>query len=210
MNTGTVSLVALCATFGLASPVLAQLNRPNFFERGYDQFEEEIRQMDRQQSNPSPLTVSGENLSWQRVVLREGGFSIWLPQGTVVQETETVETSAGTVEFEILATQLEFSRYVAAYSEPFDFSQLGSEAEVLEKVRDRLVERESNFEMTSDRNTSVGGLAVKDLRFENEEETISFRLILDGDRLYLLAVSQLNDVASMEAIAAFFQSFQKI
>ncbi|OAB56779.1 hypothetical protein AY599_27795 [Leptolyngbya valderiana BDU 20041] len=166
--------------------------------------------MDRQQSNPSPLTVSGENLSWQRVVLREGGFSIWLPQGTVVQETETVETSAGTVEFEILATQLEFSRYVAAYSELFDFSQLGSEAEVLEKVRDRLVERESNFEMTSDRNTSVGGLAVKDLRFENEEETISFRLILDGDRLYLLAVSQLNDVASMEAIAAFFQSFQKI
>ncbi|MDC0835771.1 hypothetical protein POG22_22660 [Geitlerinema sp. CS-897] len=210
MKTTHVSVFALLTTLGLTTPTLAQLNRPNFFERGYDQFEEEIRQMDRQQSNPSPLTVSGENLSWQRVVLREGGFSIWLPQGTVVQETETVETSAGTVEFEILATQLEFSRYVAAYSEPFEFRQLGSEAEVLEKVRDRLVERESNFEMTSDRNTSVGGLAVKDLRFENEEETISFRLILDGDRLYLLAVSQLNDVASMEAIAAFFQSFQKI
>ncbi|MGC9503479.1 hypothetical protein [Baaleninema sp.] len=214
MKVTNVSLVALLATFPVATAGLAQfhslINRPNFFERGYEAFEEEIHQLSRVGENPPSLTVSDENLMWQRVLFREGGFSIWIPYGTVVQETETVETEAGILEFDILAMHPESARYVAAYSEPFDFSQLGSDAEVLGKVRDRLLERESDFEMTVDRNLSVNGLTAKDLRFQNEEETISFRLIIESDRLYVLAVSQLNESASLEAVTAFFDSFHKL
>ncbi|MBO9997664.1 MAG: hypothetical protein J7641_01430 [Cyanobacteria bacterium SID2] len=210
MKYSTLGLCVLFATLTTANSATAQLNRPNFFERGYDQFEEEIRQLERQPNNPSPLTVSGEEMTWYQVVLREGGFSIWMPEGTVVQEIEVVETSAGSIEFSMFATQPRFSRYVVAYSEPFDFSALGTSEEVLAKVRDRLIDREANFELTSDRDTTVGNFSAKDLIFNNDEETITFRLIFAEDRLYVLAVSQLNDAASLEAVAAFFRSFQKL
>ena len=63
----------------IASPVSAGLfERPDFFERGDEEFEKEIRQFEAGQAVPdSSLTIDEANrngLLWSRLVLRGGGF----------------------------------------------------------------------------------------------------------------------------------------
>ena len=63
------------------SPVIADLfGRPDFFEKGREQFEEEIRRFERGESVPnSSLKVDEAALPWSRVVIDQAGFTALLP-----------------------------------------------------------------------------------------------------------------------------------
>ena len=101
------------------APVKAGLfDRPDFFEEGNRQFEEEIRRFDQGQTVPeSSLKVDETALPWSRVVIKEGGFTVMMPSGAITHEVEKVEAPKGDINFDIIATHPTSSRYVIAYSE---------------------------------------------------------------------------------------------
>lgn len=69
-----IVLILSCMT---TTPVLAGLfDRPDFFEEGNAQFEEEIRRFEQEESVPdSSLTIDDAALSWSRVVIKAAGFT---------------------------------------------------------------------------------------------------------------------------------------
>jgi hypothetical protein len=70
--------------------------RPDFFEQGQRQFEQEIQRLEQQQPETTPiLTVESSDTQWSPVVMREGGFVVWMPQGTLAQVQRTVDTLQG-------------------------------------------------------------------------------------------------------------------
>jgi hypothetical protein len=55
-------------------------DRPDFFEEGRQQFEEEVQKLEKKRSEPV-LTIESADL-------KEGRFTLWMPQETTVEETE--------------------------------------------------------------------------------------------------------------------------
>ncbi len=72
----------------IATPMLAiagLFDRPDFFQKGYDRFQEEIRQFERGESlsNPS-LNLDRTTLPWSRIVSDTAKFTLMLPPGTIL------------------------------------------------------------------------------------------------------------------------------
>ncbi|MEB3357264.1 MAG: hypothetical protein VKK04_11095 [Synechococcales bacterium] len=205
--------VLLTIGVGLGQPLLAQPNRPgrpDFFEEGQEQFEEEIERLEEQQPQTPLLTVEGQVTTWFPVLLREGGYSVWMPQGATTQSTHQVETPGGAVTFTLLSTTSPIGQFATAFSEPLDDPLLRSPGETLTQVQERISGWQTGFSLVGDRSFRVDDFAAREFTLQNEREVITFRLLLGGDRLYVLAVNQLPEAVSSEAIAAFFNSFQRL
>ena len=95
-------------------PVIAGLfDRPDFFEQGQDQFEEEIRRFESGESIPDfNLQIDDSALSWSPVVIKAAGFTAMMPSGAITHEAEIVEGAKGDINFDIIATHPSSSRYV--------------------------------------------------------------------------------------------------
>lgn len=187
---------------------LAQVlrDRPDFFEDGRQQFEGEIQRLEK----PTPqsvLTVNSENFQWQNWIFREGGFSIWVPRGTITEETEVLEAPRRDIDFQIFASHLPTSWFAIAYSENLAPTQLENPEEILAKVRDRIIEK-MGLELASDRPLNLRNYPGRELILQNSEERIAFRIYLAKKRLYVLGGSQPLSGELSQAIAAFFDSFQ--
>ena len=204
-------ITLLSIVMAIAPPVSAGLfDRPDFFEQGDEEFEREIRQFERGQAVPdASVTVDETDLSWSRLVVRNGGFTIAIPQGTISEESKIVETSQGEIEFKIIASHPPSSRFVAAYSEDLD-TQNSDPASLLEKTRDRIIENNAGFVTNTDVNLTFDDYPGKEFTLESEQERITFRLLLIGQRLYVLAVNQNKGMVSAESVAIFFNSFKLI
>lgn len=182
-------------------------DRPDFFERGNQQFEREVRRMEQQ--NPDPvLTIQGDRLSWHRFIFRDGGFTIWMPLGTVSEETEVLETSNGTLKFKVLATNPPSSRFITAYSEELNTGQLQDRELLLSAVRDRLLSKASGFDLQGDQPLILDGRIGKEFTLQSEDETITFRVYLIEKRLYILGASQQSIGEISPQVITFFDSFQ--
>ena len=205
----SIALAISCLT---TAPVLAGLfDRPDFFEKGYDQFEEEIRRFERGESVPdSSLNVDEAALPWSRVVIEEGGFTILIPPGAITKEVETVEAPKGDIDFDIIATHPSSSRYVIAYSEEVAPERVKNAREVLERSRDYIIENRVGLLKIADDDITVANYPGKQFQLQNKKETIVYRLLLVKQRLYVLAVSQQNNAISAKSIDVFFASFQLI
>ncbi len=193
-------------------PAIAQfrVDRPDFFEDGQRQFEQEIRQLEQQQQPKTlpTLTVDTGAWRWSRVVLRDGGCAVWLPAGPLAQESETVETPEGAIHFDAIASHPPNARFVIAASEPLDPALLAAPDALLTRARDRLLARAANFELSGSRDITFKGYAGRDFMLASDTEQLTFRLLLANDRLYVLAASQDRAGANLEAIATFFGSFE--
>lgn len=212
-NQWKVVAIATTAWLTMSSePVSAQFrpDRPDFFEQGQRQLEEEIQRLEQQQPDTTPtLTVESSQTQWSPVLVREGGFAVWMPRGVVAQNTRTVETSNGEIDFQVLSSTASLGRFVVAFSEDLDVSPDDPQA-VLERVQDRISGWQTGFGLQGERDVSVEGNPGKDFTLTNSEETIFFRVVLMNERLYVLAVSQSNELASVETKTAFFNSFQQL
>lgn len=199
----------------IASPVSAGLfDRPDFFEQGDEEFEREIRRFERGQAVPdSSLTVdeADENgLLWSPLVVRDGGFTIAIPQGTISQESKIIETPQEKIEFKIVAAHPSSSRFVAAYSQELDNKTTSDPASLLKQTRDRIIENNAGFTTNTDVDMTFDNYPGKEFTLKNKQERITFRLLLIGQRLYVLAVSQDKGMISAESVAIFFDSFKLI
>ena len=155
------------------------------------------------------MTVDETDLSWSRLVVRNGGFTIAIPQGTISEESKIVETTQEKIEFKIIASHPPSSRFVAAYSEELD-TQNSDSASLLEKTRDRIIENNAGFTTNTDVDMTFDNYPGKEFTLENEQERITFRLLLIERKLYVLAVNQNKGIVSAESVAIFFNSFELI
>lgn len=179
--------------------------------------EQEIQRLERQQRQKPPqeelehpselLTINEGQLRWQKFIFRDGGFSLWMPQGIQSEETVVLDTVAGKLSFEVFATHPSSWRFVAAYSEDLDPAKLGNPQAFLASVRDGIV-TETEFELKGDRSISLGKYPGKQLRMQDAGETITFRVYLIEQRVYVLAASQKNAEDLSEEVVSFFDSFR--
>ena len=202
-----LTLSCLSTTSVMAGP----FGRPDFFERGRRDFEQEIRRFEQGETVNTPsITVDEAALPWSRVVMNEAGFTAMLPSGAITQEVETVEFPKANVNFDIIATHPPSSRFMIAYSEEVTTETFANTQEVLERALDYIIDNEVGFSKIADNDITFENYPGKDFKLQNKDETIVFRLLLVGQRLYVLGVSQENDALSTKSIDTFFDSFELI
>ena len=212
MYSGLSISIALAISCLVTAPAIAGLfDRPDFFEKGREQFEEEIRRFERGENVPdSSLNVDEAALPWSRVVIEEGGFTILIPPGAITKEVETVEAPKGDIKFDIIATHPSSSRYVVAYSEEVTPERVKNTQEVLERSRDYIIDNKVGLTKIADDDIIFENYPGKQFQLQNQDETIVYRLLIVEQRLYVLAVSQQNDAISAKSIDVFFGSFKLI
>jgi hypothetical protein len=67
---------------------------------------------------------------------------------------------------------------------------------------------QTNFKLNSDRAITWQQYSGKQLSLQGEDETITYRVYLIGQRIYLLAVGQKNTAEVSSEAVNFFDSFQ--
>ncbi len=182
-------------------------NRPDFFDKGRLQMEQEIKQLEQQ--NPQPiLTIESGQIQWQNIIFKEGGFSIWMPAGTMTEETEIIETEKGKIKFKVFATHPTSARFVVAYSEILTSQQLANKQNILPNFQKKIIDV-TGFELSSDRSYNLGDIPGREFILKNDTETITFRIYLVGQRLHLIGASETakdNQIAG--AVVTFLDSFK--
>ncbi len=210
----TTFIISGLFSLGFAFDVRAQTrpDRPDFFERGQEQFETEIERLQQQQPESIPIleidSIDIDSLRWSPVLLREGDATIWMPYGIVSEDTETVESVDGSIEFEIVSSNSAIGRFVVAFSPQVDSFASAEPNELLDRVRTRIIGNQTGFGAMGDRIITFNDYPGREFILKNDEEAIAFRVLLVGDRLYVMAVSQSIDSEHQEAISTFFNSFQ--
>ena len=183
--------------------------RPDFFEKGYEQFEAEIQRFQQEENVTKPI-MNLDETSWSRVIIEEAGFTVKMPPGTITKEVKIVEAPKGDLKFNILASHPQSSRYVIAYSEKVAPERFSNAKEVLEKTQETIIKNNVGLSKVAEKNFTFEKYLGKQFQLKNQNETITFRLLLVGQRLYVLAVNQQNDTRSIKAINTFFESFELI
>ncbi|NJL02933.1 MAG: hypothetical protein HC910_21075 [Spirulinaceae cyanobacterium SM2_1_0] len=209
----TALAIALLTVMALPlAPAHAQfrVDRPDFFEDGQRQFEQEIRRLEQQQSpSTAPtLTVETGEWRWSRVVLRDAGCAVWLPEGPLSQESESVATPWGEIGFTAIASHPPGARFIIAASEPLPAEILANPEDFLAQVRDRLLERAASFSLAGSREVDFKSYPARDFILNSASEQLTFRLLLANGRLYVLAASQPTEGVNLDAISAYFSSFE--
>lgn len=195
------------------SPAMSDFfNRPDFFEKGRREFENEIRRFEQREGRTpnSSLKLNPTSLPWTRVFIEKAGFTLLMPPGATTHETKTVADSKGNINFDIIATHPPSSRYVIAYSEEVTPARFQDSQEVLKKSRDEIISNNVGLRKVADKDITFNRqYPGKQFKLQNKNETIVFRLLLIRQRLYVLAVSQQTpDALSTKSINTFFESFQ--
>lgn len=193
-----------------ASAIPGLFDRPDFFEKGRQQFEEEIRRVEQGGSVPEPpLKFDEGSLPWSRLVIEQALFTVLLPSGMMSQEIEIVEAPKGDINFSIIASHpSSSSRYVVAYSEAVAPERIANTQEVLAGAQEKIMENQVGLDKIADDDFTFEDYQGKQFQLQNDEETIVYRLILVEQRLYVLAVNQGNDELSEDYITTFFDSFE--
>ncbi len=203
------TILSIAGTFSFTT-VQAQLyRRPDFFRRGDELLEREIRRIQERKPDPT-LNISTPELSsstWQPLMFLEAGFSIWIPQGVFSQETITLETSNESIEFKLFTSNALSEEFIVAYSDNLDAEKIENTEAFLEKIRDAIIE-ETQFKLTQERSINLGKNRGKEFSLQDNTETIIFRIYLVEERLYVLGASQQIKRQQKEKVAIFFNSLQ--
>ncbi|MGK7898519.1 MAG: hypothetical protein AB4372_34115, partial [Xenococcus sp. (in: cyanobacteria)] len=165
-----LTIPALTLSSMVILPAIAgPFDRPDFFERGRREFEQEIRRFEQGDTVTTPsLTVDEAALSWSRVVVNSAGFTVMIPAGALTNEIETVESPKGDIHFDIIASHPPSSRYVIAYSEAVAPERVANSQEVLDKSRDYIIENKIDLIKVADDNITFGDYPGKEFKLENK------------------------------------------
>lgn len=201
------------------SPVRAQFrtDRPTFFREGYDQMQQEIQRIQRQQQEEAPqqllehpsqlLTINNGELRWQKYIFREGGFSIWMPEAIQSNEVVVLDTDLGKISFEVFASHPQNLRYVTAYSYILDAPVLSNPEALLLAVKRGVIAR-TQYQLKDDREIRWEKHPGRQLSMENQGEMITFRIYVIDKRIYVLAASQKETNEIAKNVQEFFDSFR--
>ena len=184
-------------------------DRPDFFEDGLEQMEDEIRQLQQSDTSQPTLTIGDELLQWQPTILREAGFGVWMPQGVTTEETELLELDeGGELVFDVLASHVASARYVVAYSYLAERQDRTDSQVVLKNLRDSIVDR-TNYALAGDRSISLNNrYPGREFSMAGNGERLTFRAYAIGNQLVVLAGGQPEVQQNSQAVETFLESLQ--
>ncbi len=167
----------------LRSPFLLaqQSNFSSFFEDGRLLNENRLR---RQPPNPT-IPVAQNSQFWQPIFFRSGGFSFWMPPGTLSEESVVLPTSVGTVNFRTLAANSDTSRYVVGYAEQLTPEQLKNPQFLLVAIANKVVPS-SKFTLVRNQAVTQAGVQGRELTYQSATEVIVFRAFLRQNTGYVI------------------------
>ncbi|MGK7910034.1 MAG: hypothetical protein AB4050_00915 [Synechococcus sp.] len=220
-KTLTIALSAIVSLAVLPGIAIAQIpppgienglfDRPDFFEDGLEQMEDEIRQLEGQgadRSPPATLTVQDDLLQWQPTVVPDAGLGVLMPQGITTEETELLDTGGVELAFSVLASQVASARYLVAHSSLSDSQQQVDAEDLLAKVRDSIVAR-TNFELEGDRPISLENrYPGREFSMVGNGEQLTFRTYAIGNQLVVMAGGQPEVQQDSQAVETFLDSLQ--
>ncbi len=190
----------------LRSPILLaqQSNFSSFFEEGRLLNENQLR---RQPPDPT-LPVDQNSQFWQPIIFRSGGFSFWMPPGTLSQETVVLPTRFGDVSFRAVAANSANSRYVVGYAEQLTSEQLKNPQFMLVAIANKVVPS-SNFKLVNNQSVTQGGVQGRELTYQSATEVIVFRAFIRGKSGYVIgARSPKSGGAPPRQTTLFLNSFE--
>lgn len=193
-------------TLPLRSPTLLaqQSNFSSFFEDGRLLSENQLR---RQPPDPT-LPVDKDSQFWRPIIFRAGGFSFWMPPGTLTEETVVLPTQVGAVSFRTLAANSENSRYLVAYAADLTNDQLKNPQALLDAIVNRVISAK-NFTLAQNRPITLSGTNGRELSFQSDTDRILFRAYLNGNRAYVVgARSPKSEGNPSRKTTHFLSSFQ--
>ncbi len=205
---------------GFIPPCYGQFrpDRPTFFEDGQLYMEQEVQRLQQQLNtslenqgaveHPSQLlTINDGSLKWQKYISRDGGFSIWIPQGIQSEETITINTDKGDLEFKVFAIHPSESwHFITAYSQEQDLTPFGDDSTLLELIKNRIIAR-TNFELIAQQPITYQSYAGQSLTLKKDQEIINFQVYVINQRIYVFGVNQKTSGGD-EDITSFFNSFR--
>lgn len=179
--------------------------RPDFFDQGQEQLEQEVQRM-QQQPSDSVLTVKISPPQWQPIVSKSGRFSVWMPPGYLSQETHVLQTKAGAMDFAVLASQLGNSRYVVAYADlPSALQQQSSNA-LFDAAKNRIT-ASTSFKLISDRPISLNNNPGREFKLSGSNEITTYRMYRAAQVIYVIGSTEKSNAPAKET-TTFFNSFQ--
>ncbi|WP_239005451.1 hypothetical protein [Gloeothece citriformis] len=152
------------------------------------------------------IPVRSESNAWQFIIFREGNSSFWMPPGVLTQETVSLDTPLGEVNFRTLASNTDDRRYVAAYADSLTSEQLQDPLVLLTAIRDK-VAPPNEFELKQERSITINDFPGRELTFENAEEIITMRVYLVNQKVYALGVRYPKSNPLPRQTRAFLNAF---
>lgn len=165
------------------SPVLVaqQSNFSSFFEDGRLLNENQLR---RQPPDPT-IPVAQNSQTWQPIFFQAGGFSFWMPPGTLTQETVVLPTRFGDVSFRAVAANSANSRYVVGYAEQLTPEQLKNPQFMLVAIANQVVPS-PKFTLVRNQTVTQAGIQGRELTYQSDTEVIVFRAFLRDKSGYVI------------------------
>lgn len=194
-------------TLGLVTPALAQFRpeRPDFYEDGQRQLEREIQRLNQKPPADDVLTLEGEKVEWQQLNSKDGNFTVLMP-GVAAEDTEVIETSAGTLQFKGWSSEQPATKFFVAYADYPSTAQLGNPEALLADLSAQLYPAAQEI-ARSERPLSVNGYPGREDKLEQRGKRVTGRLFLVDRRLYILLVGEDNPASSADKVAKFLESF---
>ena len=177
--------------------------RPNFFEESQENLDSEIQRFSQERPAPAFGLDSGF-MAWQPAIFREGGFSVYVPQGVLTEEAEVMPTAEGELEFDVFAVHSSTRRFVVAYADRPE--EKADSTELLDTLRDAVIES-TDFEVGLESDAILEGVPGRELQLSDDKESISGRIFLADNRIFLVGVRQLKAVENANLAATFLDSF---
>lgn len=158
-----------------------QSNFNSFFEEGRSLSENRLR---RQPPDPT-IPVAQNSQFWQPVFFRAGGFSFWMPPGTLSEERVVLSTQVGDVSFRALSASSDTARYVVGYAEQLSPEQLKNPQNLLTAITEKVA---ANQKFTLSRNQPItqGGVQGRELLYQSATEVIAVRVFLRRNTAYVI------------------------
>ncbi|NJL82541.1 MAG: hypothetical protein HC890_05515 [Chloroflexaceae bacterium] len=137
-------------------------------------------------------------------------FSVWMPQGVLSEETETIATPGGELKFKVIATNPGAARFIVAYSEELNPAQLEDSATLFARIRDEII-KDTDFKFQGDRAITIPeNHPGREFTLQNRQETITMRIFAIDRQIYLLGSEQATSDSPSPAAIAFFNSFKRL
>lgn len=206
-----IVLSAIWMSFAWASlmPASAQYrpDRPDFYDEGRRQLNREIERLNDKKPDHL-LSIDETAFQWQEFTLSDGKFKIQFP-GVPETRSESLSSQADSLEFQGLVLNLMTVSFVAGTLN-YPISNVPVDPEtVLADVQAQLLE-DLQAQAVEERSITLETYPGKELKVNQADETLIFRIYWVDQRLYLLGTRHQSQTNEPEAISQFLNSFQMI
>jgi hypothetical protein len=176
-----------------------------FFQQGGTRTEDTLTLTPKSKPDPA-LPVNPNSQFWQYLVFRSAGASLWMPPGTLSEESIVLKTASGAVNFRAIAANTKEGRYVAAYAPTLTPEQLANPDKLFKAVLEQV--SAGKFQVKQNKSLTWQQRSGREVLLQNSAETIVFRIFLSDRKIYALGVRYPGVKEPSRQVNGYLSSFQ--